>query len=289
MSLAAQIKRSRQKFADRAAGNKDTYRFKQKKTTIRILPPWREATTEEVEEGLGAPFYHEFGQAWIKDMDKNVLAVIGDRKVTYGEDDPIRSLIQRAIGEARTDAQREHYKEMLAKARVLCNALILDDKDIDKNVPEIVEFSPTQWDTILGGMEVLLDGGDDPLSLTDGFDLIVERSGTGMQTKYTFTFARRPSSVDESVMENINNIDAFIRSKFAETDRAINALKSITQGERLQLTDRNTDMRSGRNIAEDVVEADYDAVEDARNSMGDDPFDVETTTINQDDLDALFD
>src|SRR4051812_49394934 len=105
--LSDLLNQKRQQTADKRMGSKNAYKFKGGVTTIRILPTWRK-------DGDNT-FFHEFGQAFIKNMNKETLAVIGDRKITYGEDDPIRGLIQRALGEAATDAQREHYKDMLAK------------------------------------------------------------------------------------------------------------------------------------------------------------------------------
>lgn len=215
------LKQKRQQTADKRMGAKNPYKFKGGVTTIRILPTWRT-------DG-DTTFFHEFGQAFIKNMDKQTLAVIGDRKLTYGEDDPIRSLIQRAMGDASTDAQREHYKEMLAKPRILVNALVLDDREVSPTEAQLIDLSETQFDQILE--QVQLAGiTEEFLDLTNGFNLKVSKTGTGFTTKYSFTFDRKPSTVPTGAMETLTDIDAYVRSKFSDTDRAINALKSITQG-----------------------------------------------------------
>lgn len=276
VSVSELINKKKQQIQDKRAGNKNTYRFKQKTTTIRILPGWRKD---------GDPtFYHDFGQTWIKDMDGNVLAAVGDAKITYGQEDVVRGLVQRAMGEARTDAQRAHYKEMIAKPRILVNAQILDDKDIDPNVPEITEFSETQFEQILE--QVTVAGIDeDFLSLENGFDLIVSKSGTGFQTKYSFTFARKTRKVPESIMENINDIDAYVRSKFAETERAVNALKSLTQsGDVLQIESRSTSL-SGDDA---IVDGDFNAVEDAKANPASEMVEVERRVLSDEELENLF-
>lgn len=247
-SVSELLKQKRQNVADKRAGSKNAYKFKGGITTLRILPGWRK-------DG-DATFYHDFGQAFIKNMDKQTLAVIGDRSITYGEDDAIRSLIQKAKAEATTDAQREHYHEMLAKPRVLVNALVLTDKEVDPTVPQLVDFSETQFDQILEQVE-LAGIADDFLSLENGFNLKVSKSGTGFNTKYSFTFERNASKVDAAVLENLVDIDAFVRSKFQDTDRAINALKSLTQG--VSVTKALS--YSGDS---DVVDAEYNAVDEAR-------------------------
>jgi hypothetical protein len=220
-SISELLRQKRQATADKRLGSKNTYKFKGGVTTIRILPGWRKDDPT---------FSHPFGQAFIKNMDKETLAVIGDRKLTYGEDDPIRGLIQRGMGDARTDAQREHYKEMLAKPRELVNALVLDDREVDPSIAQIVDFSETQFDEILKQVE-LNDIAEEFLDLDRGFNLKVEKTGTGFKTRYSFVFDRKPSKVDPAVLETLVDIDAYVRSKFSDTDRAINALKALAQGE----------------------------------------------------------
>jgi len=285
MTTAERIAARRQKTADKKAGNQSAYRFKQKKTTIRILPTWRAADHED------PTFFHDFGQTWIKDLDGNVLAVVGDAKMTFGDEDPVRDLIDRAVAGAKTDAQRKHYKDMKAKPRILVNALILDDKDINATVPQIVEFSETQFDTILKDMEEAEKAGDDVLSLTKGFDITVEKSGSGLETKYAFTLARRASAVDGDPMAQIVDIDAFIRAQFTDNARAINAIKAISQGESLALVDRSTDMSEDRStrrtVDTNVEDADYSIVDDA--NEGGTSTKVDSVHVTDAEIDALFD
>jgi hypothetical protein len=284
LTTAQRMELRRQKTADKKAGNSSTYRFKQKSTTIRILPSWRPETHED------PTFFHDFGQTWIKDLDGKVLAVVGDNKMTFGEECPVRDLVERAYAGAKTDAQRNHYKEMKAKPRVLVNALILDDKEVKDNEPQIVEFSETQFDTILKDMLAAEKAGDDVLSLTDGFDITVDKSGSGLETKYAFTLARRSSAVKGDPMASINDIDAFIRAQFADNAKAINAIKAVSQGESLALTDRSTDMnqtRANRTTEDTVVDAEYSIVDDA-NTGGTDTV-VKSVHVSDAEIDALFD
>lgn len=272
-SISELLKQKRQQTADKRMGSKNAYKFKGGKTTIRILPGWRKD---------GDPtFSHSFGQAFIKNMDKETLAVIGDRKITYGEDDPIRGLIQRAMGDAVTDAQREHYKEMLAKPRELVNALVLDDKEVDPSVAQVIDFSENMFDTILEQVE-LAGIAEEFLDLEDGFNLIVSKTGTGFNTKYTFTFDRKSSAVNPSVMDTVVDLDAYVRSKFADTDRAINALKSISQGTPM--------VRSLSYSGNDdtVTDGEYTAVDAARDTTLEDNTSIENITASNVDIDSLF-
>lgn len=273
-SLADLIKNKRQNTADKKAGNKNTYKFKQAKTTLRILPSWRKGDNK---------FFHEFGLSWIKDMDGNVLAAVGDAQVTYGDNDVLRGLIQKAMGEAKTDAQRQHFKDMIAKPRVLVNAQVLDDSSVDANVPEIIDFSEAQFDTILDQAQIAgIDA--DFLDLDKGYDLIVSKSGKGLSTSYSFTFARAARPVPQTIMEGVNDIDAFIRAKFAETERGVNALKSIMQGNApLAITSQGHDYSGD---SEPVYDAPWTAVD---HEIHGEEAEVERRVVSDADLDSLFD
>lgn len=271
-SISDLLKQKRQQTADKRLGSKNAYKFKGGITTIRILPTWRKDGDTK--------FFHEFGQAFIKNMDKETLAVIGDRKLTYGEDDPIRGLIQRAMGDAVTDAQREHWKDMLASPRVLVNASVLDDKEVNPSEAQIVDFSETQFDAILEQVE-LAGITDEFLDLENGFNLKVNKTGSSFKNiRYSFTFERKSSPAPSGVMDTLIDIDAYVRSKFADTDRAINAIKSITMG---------TPMARALSYSGDAetVDGEFTAVDHARNSDADDT-PVENITTSNVDIDSLF-
>jgi hypothetical protein len=141
-------------------------------------------------------------------------------------------------------------------------------------------------------MEEAEKAGDDVLSLTKGFDITVEKSGKGLETKYAFTLARRASAVKGDPMASINDIDAFIRAQFSDNARAINAIKSLTQGEPLALVDRTTDLnkdRASRRTDDNIVDADYtDSIIDDANNGGTEAS-VDHVTVSDADIDALFD
>lgn len=272
-SISELLKKKKQQIVDKRVGAKNPYKFKNGVTTIRILPTWRSE---------GEPvFFHPFGQSFIKNMDGKVLAVIGAKNIAYEEDDAVQNLINLAKANATTDSQRKHWDECKAKPRQLLNALILDDKEVDPNVAEIISISETQLEQIID--QVDLNGiMDEFLDLKNGFNLKVSRSGSGFNTKYTFVFDRKPTEVNPSVMDTVVDLDAYVRSQMADTDRAINAIKSITTGnEHLQIEDRSVSYAGDS----DVVDGVYDNVDDDTP-----PFEVdnERATISQEEIESLF-
>jgi hypothetical protein len=266
-SLAEQIRLKRQATQDKRVGGKNAYKFKNGVTTIRILPGWRKDDTT---------FSHSFGQSFIKDFDGKVVAVVGDAKLTYGQDEPLRDAINKALGDADTDGSRKHFKEMLAKPRELVNGLVLDDREVDPNTPQIIDFSETQFDQILEQVE-LAGITEEFLDLENGFNLKVSKTGTKFDTKYTFAFERKPSAVSPAVME----LDAYVRSKFANHDKAMNAVRAISQGQ--SLSDEPKALSYSGNA--DVVEGSFTETTD-----DDAPFDggVEIKQVSSDDIDKYF-
>lgn len=280
-SLLEQIQGKRQQIADKKTSGKNPYKFKMKKTIVRILPSWRGSEAEH------QPFYHDFGQAFIKDLDGNTLAVIGDRRMCYGEDDEIRNLIVKACATAETDAVRQHYKDMLAKPRVIVNALVLNDSDVDPNTAEILDFSQNQFDTILPLMEAIVLDGENPLDIDSGYNLIIEKEGTSLQTRYKLYFERKPSKASSTAMETVVDLDAFVRAKCAETDRAINALKSVTQAASMPVSGRSLSYNGGGDNPI-VQEGDYDVVSEERTAGVREPVKVDTLNVSQSDIEELL-
>lgn len=267
----------KQTISDKRTGGKNAYKFKQKSTTIRLLPSWRAARSDEAI----APWYHDFGQAFIKDLDGNLLAVVGDRKMSYGEDDPIRNLLNLAMAEAGSDAERGHYKGLLAKQRHIVNALVLNDKDVDNETPEIIEFSQTQLETIIDKMITIARDGENVFDFDKGYNLVIGKEGTGILTRYTFDFERRPSAINSSVMEKVVDLDAFVRAKFIDTDKAIAAIKSVSQSAALALPSPSKTVSYSDSS---IVEADYTVIDAAKEIREPNP----TTSISDKTIDELL-
>lgn len=276
MTTAERLKAKKQEVVVRAAARQNTYRWTLPSTEVRILPSWRPETH------VDPTFFHDFGLSWIKDQDGTVLAVVADRKITYGEDDVVRNTISGAIGKQRTDAQRKHFKEMLASPRVICNGLVLNDPNVDPTEPQILEFSEGQWSGPVTDLIVAAEAeGDDIISLDKGFNLTVGKTGKGFDTRYSFVLARRASAVDVKVLAKLHDIDAFIEAKFADGDKAVNAIKSLLGDGPVALIERSTDLIEDRRstVDTDVTDADYSEAPDAN---------VENVAISDEQLDELF-
>ena len=89
----------------------------------------------------------------------------------------------------------------------------------------------TQFDTILSIFDDWYDAGKDPISWEDGMDIILEKTGAGLETKYTLTPAPVSKPVPPSAKSLLTDIDVFIKAKCEENlQKAIGALTALTGG-----------------------------------------------------------
>lgn len=193
--------------ANRSKGLKP-YKFKGGTTSFRILP---------LSTAPGEPFERKYGKTYLKSFDGQNFFGIGDRSITYDEpSDPIRELIFDAMRQAVDPETKEHYRKMLASTRYIFNALILDDKDQSPTDPVLIEVSEGAFDSVMAQFEVWCEDNPDYdlASLADGHVFKVEKSGQGLDTKYTFTATPKKAPLNEKILEKVIDLDAWIQSQF---------------------------------------------------------------------------
>lgn len=192
--------------ANRSKGLK-TYKFKAGVTKFRILPLSADKTV---------PFERKFGKTYLKGFDGKSFFGIIDRSITYDEpSDPIRELIFDAMRQSPDDETKKHYQSMLAGTRFVFNALILDDKDQSPTEPVLVEMSETAFDTILSQFMIWseADPDYDLAALDTGHVFTVEKTGQGIDTRYTFQVTPQKMPLPEKILEKVIDLDAWIESQ----------------------------------------------------------------------------
>lgn len=214
--MLARIKGNKAKYSQRG----DTYKIKEGKTTVRIIDPDNTMT-----------FMRDFGVHWIK-PEKNAkpLAVVGSRMVTYNQPCEIQTMIDRAAKAAPDDATLEVIKDWGAKKSALMPAIIRSGSDASEDAAVILELTPTTWGQISNMIEEYYADSGYILDVKKGFDFVIERTGKGLDTKYTIMPKPGAKPVSQKALENLPNIDDFIAKKFLadEVTRACNAITAIT-------------------------------------------------------------
>lgn len=180
----------------------------------RILPGWRE----------GDPtFYHDFGQHFIKDAAGEVKAVYICVDKTFGKPCSVCSAVESAVKSTMDDAMVELLKSAKAGHRILVNALHVDGPNPTE--PVILELAPTVFEGILN---IIMEWGEETLSLDAGKDVIIERSGKGKNTKYSVQIAAKSAPVDPAVMKKITNLDEYVAQESEEqAARALTNLSAV--------------------------------------------------------------
>ena len=188
------------------------------RTRWRILPGWRPEGAENADI-----FYHDFGQHFIKDASGTLKAVYVCVNKTYDKPCQICGAIEHAIATSRDDTMVELLKDSKAGQRILMNALAIDSPN--PSDPVILEVAPTVF---VGILNIIEEWGIEALSLDKGNDIIIERSGKGLLTKYTVQVAAKSAAVDPSVMKRIANLDEYVAQESTEAaNRALTNLSAV--------------------------------------------------------------
>lgn len=242
-------------------------KLKEGKTTIRIL----QADPEK-------PFWQDLGVHWIKaGQNEKPVAVVGCHDVVHEMPCPVCTAVEQALKSAVDDDSVKIIKEWKSRKSVLIAALIRSGSDASDE-PQIVEITPTTFGNILSVLEEYASEGN-VLDPEDGIDFVIERSGKGLDTRYTVMPAARSKPVPEGVMEKIPDLKEFVEKEFfrGEDTKALNGIASITGINIRSLTGpRGTSLLTSRaGTVEDAVVEDAPAAKAPVYSEVDPPFDVD--------------
>lgn len=219
--LLEKIRSKRKDIQAKTGQREDMLRVPTGKHKFRILPA-------HPSKGEEAEFWADFGQHFIKSEEKNergnhkVKAVYVCVDKTFGKHCDLCSSIESLMPQAVTDEQMELLEESKCnRAEVLVNCLHLTgDKP---TVPQVLQLTPTTFEFILG----MIDEYGDITSLSEGVDLVIERSGSGLNTKYSVMPAAKSAPVPAAVLEQMTDLQDFVQQEHEENlTRAIGALNS---------------------------------------------------------------
>ena len=187
------------------------------RSRYRVLPTWS--------DDKEAPFWHDFGQHFIKDGAGDIKAVYVCTDKTFGKPCPVCEGITHAIKSSGDDVMTNLLKEAYATGRILLNVLHIDGATPTE--PQILETAPTVFNDILG---IISEWGVGVLDLQTGMDLIIERSGKGKQTKYSVQIASKSQPVPEGVMKKVANLDEYVAQENEEGQKRALANLSAVAG-----------------------------------------------------------
>lgn len=192
------------------------------KNRIRLLPGWRAAGTENEDQ-----WWHDFGQHFVKDAAGSLQAIYLCTSSTFGTGCDVCSALSKA-GMHADDETRKVLYEAKGGTSVLVNALLLDSAE--PNTPQVLELRPSVFTQIL---EIIEENG--PEAVLDpnlGVELVVNREGTGLNTKYSTVPSLKVFKVPAATLARLNNLDEYVKQESEENKRkaiaAVNSVVGIT-------------------------------------------------------------
>ncbi len=157
-------------------GNSNFFQFKDGRNVIRVMP------------GLGG------NKAFIPFFKHFVKGAEGGKM--YGGPCPLKMAKQPCVVctvatklSRGSNADRDLAEELNARSRVVAN--IVDRSAPDAGV-QVAEFGTSVYNAI---KDIKRSLGDDPTHPTEGFDLIIEKTGSGMKTEYKVVPMRASSPI----------------------------------------------------------------------------------------------
>lgn len=182
----------------------------------RILGSWR---------GADQPFWHDFGQHFVKDTAGATKAIYVCTEKTFGRPCAVCEAIQHGINGATDDLTMKAMTDAKSAGRVLVNALHLDSAEPHKVV--ILELAPTAFEQIVAICAEWEEAGETVLG-ANGKDFVIGRSGTGKQTKYTVQVGAKATAVPANVADKLHNLDEYVAQESAENQqRAIASVRAV--------------------------------------------------------------
>lgn len=182
----------------------------------RILDSWR---------GADQPFWHDFGQHFIKDSTGTMKAVYVCTEKTFARSCAVCEAVAQGIKGATDDATMKILQDAKSAGRVLVNALQLDSAEPHK--VHILELAPTAFEQIVSIAAEWEEAGESVLGAS-GKDIIINRTGTGKQTKYVVQVGAKATAVPASVCEKMNNLDEYVAQESTEhQQRALSSVRAV--------------------------------------------------------------
>lgn len=187
----------------------------------RLLPHW------SGDENAGLPF-HDYGKHFIKDFSGEVQSVYICTAKTFGKHCPVCD----AITKSELSIHDENAKNLVSNAkaaqRYLVNAVRRNDKGYEAEVV-ILELSGSAFEEVVNLAVQYASDGINIFSLEEGYDLIFNREGTGLKTKYKAMLAPRSSPIDVGYMTKVTNLSDYVQQEYEEgKTKALMAISNIS-------------------------------------------------------------
>lgn len=221
MSNLLELLKSKQKELSAKKSRDNTVKVPNGNSRWRILPHW------SGDENAGLPM-HDYGKHFIKDFSGETQAVYICTSKTFGKACPVCDSITKSELTATDENAKNLIRNSKAAQRYLVNAVRRNDKGYEQDVV-ILELPSGPFDDVLSLAAQYASDGINIFSLADGYDVIFNREGTGLKTKYKAMLAPKSSPIDASYIAKATNLSDYVQQEYEEgKTKALVALQNLS-------------------------------------------------------------
>lgn len=168
------------------------------KHTYRILPSWRGGDDKQ--------FWHDFGMHFIKTRESGTkpAAVYVCSEKTFGKPCEVCSSVEKLMAVSTDDDMTQMLKEAKSAQRYLMNVIHLTGPEPTKS--QIMECGNGVFEAVCN----LIEEYGDITDPTEGIDIIITRTGAGLETKYTVMPAAKSQPANTKALGEMANLDDFV-------------------------------------------------------------------------------
>jgi len=195
---------------DASRRNVNYFQFQSGRNIVRIMPPWEGADD----------FSRAMGKHW--NLGPEGKTSVFCPKYTAGMPCPICEELDKIWKTKPDDATKEWLKNVGASQRYYVN--LVDLNDLEKGV-QVGELPKTVLEELWNIMVDEDTGKGDITDWDTGFDVIIEKTGKGIGTRYSVRAKNSPTAISKAEYESeLVNLESFVK-----TESYIN-LKMIYEG-----------------------------------------------------------
>jgi hypothetical protein len=188
----------------------------------RILPHW------SGDENAGLPS-HDYGKHFVKDFSGEVQAVYICTAKTFGKPCPVCDTITKGELTATDDNAKQLISGAKAAQRYLVNAVRRNEKGGYEPEVAILELPSGPFDDVISLAAQYASDGINIFSLEEGYDVIFNREGTGLKTKYKAMLAPKSTTLDTGYMSKAANLADYVQQEYEEgKTKALIALQNLS-------------------------------------------------------------
>jgi hypothetical protein len=194
------------------------------KTILRILP-----NSKDVEEN----FWHDFGQHWVKDEEGKPISVPLCNYHTYGTDCPYCKVVRETsdyIGQNThlfDDAVVKKISDAKANGKILVNAAVRA-KDGSYEI-KLISLAKSAFNAFVSMLD---DYGDAIVSPKEGLDVAIERTGKGLNTKYTvmpMPPGKKGGDIADDWTTKAVDLESWVKSQEVDSVKGKIAIERVAQ------------------------------------------------------------